>query len=184
MSVITRKGKRCDMSKLNAMEDFRRSIDYRLLKQDDQTIRLTGTILDRFHDIEVVVLVAIATMTITDTTMVFRRAPTGDCNNVCRRIPQLVGLVIGPGMSRALQNVLGGIQGCGNVRNLLLGLLPLALNMRAAAGITDERCMLDTIHEELLGTCAGYANPVVRQHQHYGNMKLSAEQINMAEVRL
>jgi hypothetical protein len=55
---------------------------------------------------------------------------------------------------------LGGVTGCGNMRNLLLGLLPLALNLKAAAGIQDERVMLDTIHGQLLGACAGYANPV------------------------
>jgi len=47
---------------------------------------------------------------------------------------------------------------CGNIRNLLLGLLPLALNVRVSAGFTDEREMLDTIHEKLRGTCAGYAS--------------------------
>lgn len=148
------------MPQLNAMEDFHRSIDYRLLKLNDETARLTGTIRDKFHDVEVNVLVDIASMTITDVTMAFRQAPTSDCNNVCQRIPDLVGLIIGPGMSRALMKALGGVEGCGNMRNLLLGLLPLALNLRAAAGLLDERVMLDTIHEQLLGACAGYANPV------------------------
>ena len=45
------------------------------------------------------------------------------------------------------------------VLNLLQGLLPLALNYRAGAGVNDEREMLDAIHEQLLGTCAGYAAP-------------------------
>jgi hypothetical protein len=54
--------------------------------------------------------------------------------------------------------VLGGSEGCGNLRNLLLGLLPLALNVKAAAGFSDEQEMLDAIHEQLRGTCAGYTD--------------------------
>lgn len=148
------------MSQLNSMEDFKRSIDYRLLKLDATTARLTGTIQDRFHDVEVVVLVDIDSMTITDVTMAFRQSPTTDCNNVRNRIPELVGITIGPGMGRSLMKALGGTEGCGNVRTLLLGLLPLALNLKASAGINDERQMLDKIHQQLQGTCAGYANPV------------------------
>lgn len=40
---------------------------------------------------------------------------------------------------------------------------PLALNVRACAGIMDEREMLDAIQEELRGTCAGYAGPEKRE---------------------
>jgi hypothetical protein len=54
--------------------------------------------------------------------------------------------------------VLGGGVGCGNLRNLLLGLLPLAINVKASAGFRDEQDMLDAIHEQLRGTCAGYAD--------------------------
>lgn len=145
------------------MEDFQRDISYRLLKREDGTLSLTATLKDRFHDIELKVLVDGKSLVITSADVNFRRSPTSDCPNVSERLAGLAGIVIGKGLNRRLMEALGGGEGCGNLRNLLLGLLPLALNVRAGAGITDEREMLDTIHEKLLGTCAGYARPVERE---------------------
>lgn len=144
------------------MEDFQRDISYRLLKQEDGQLGLTATLRDRFHDIVLEVLVDGETLAITAARVEFGKSPTADCRNVSPRLEELKGLVIGRGLNRRLLEVLGGGEGCGNLRNLLLGLLPLAMNVRASTGITDEREMLDTIHEKLLGTCAGYANPVPR----------------------
>jgi len=149
------------MSPLNTMEDFRRDIAYRVLKREDGSILLTGTLQDRFHDIEMQVDVDAERMAITDIRAVFRRSPTSDCRNVSAQLQKLVGTVIGKGLNRRLMATLGGgEEGCGNLRSMLSGLLPLALNVRASAGITDEREMLDTIHRQLRGTCAGYAGPV------------------------
>jgi hypothetical protein len=144
------------------MEDFQRDISYRLLKREDGQLALTATLRDRFHDIVLEVLVDCETLAITAARVEFRKSPTTDCRNVSPRLEQLKGLVIGKGLNRRLMELLGGGEGCGNLRNLLLGLLPLAMNVKASAGITDEREMLDTIHERLLGTCAGYATPLKR----------------------
>lgn len=148
------------MSQLNNMEDFERNISYRLLKKGDGTATLTALMTDRFHDVEVNVTVDDTTLEIISAGAEFRRSPTTDCRNVSLRLQGLIGFQIGRGLNKRVTDALGGSEGCGNVRNLLLGLLPLALNLRAAAGITDEREMLDNIHEQLRGTCAGYLNPV------------------------
>jgi hypothetical protein len=146
----------------NAMEDFQRDISYHVLKQGDGTIALTATLRDRFHDILAEVIVSGDTLSIISARADFRTSPTGDCQNVSARLAQLVGFAIGKGLNRKLMEVLGGGEGCGNLRNLFLGLLPLALNVRASAGIKHEQEMLDTIHEQLRGTCAGYVGPVQR----------------------
>ena len=140
----------------NSMEDFQRDICHRVLKQEDGTILLTGTIRDRFHDIEVRVQVEPEALTITQLQAEFRAAPTQYCKRVNERLQGLIGFPIGRGLQRKLVEVLGGGEGCGNLRTMLLGLLPLALNIRAAAGIRDEQEMLDAIHAQLAGTCAGY----------------------------
>lgn len=70
------------MQELNTMEDFRRDISYRLLKQHDGTAILTAKLTDRFHDITVDVVVHAATLTIISANAEFRRAPTADCGNV------------------------------------------------------------------------------------------------------
>ena len=147
------------MTQLNPMEDFRRDISYRLLKKDDGTACLTATLKDRFHDIVAEVVVEVDTLKILAAKADFHRSPTPDCGNVSSRMQGLVGFTIGRGLQRKLSEVLGGEEGCGNMRNLLMGLLPLALNLVAAAGITDEAQMMDAIHEKLVGTCAGYLTP-------------------------
>ncbi|HEY6837303.1 MAG TPA: DUF2889 domain-containing protein [Geobacteraceae bacterium] len=147
---------------LNSMEDFQRDISYRALKREDGQVSLTALLRDRFHDIEVRVVADLDTLTITAAGVDVRKSPTLDCRNVAERLDGLVGFTIGKGLNRKLMEVLGGGAGCGNIRNLLLGLLPLAMNVRASAGINDERDMLDTIHEKLLGTCTGYTTPPVR----------------------
>jgi hypothetical protein len=147
----------------NSMEDFQRDISYRALKREDGRVSLTAFLRDRFHDIEVEVVAELDTLAITAATVDIRKSPTPDCCNVAARLDGLVGFIIGKGLNRKLMEVLGGGEGCGNIRNLLLGLLPLAMNVKASAGFTDERAMLDTIHEKLRGTCTGYANPVPRR---------------------
>lgn len=144
------------MRTLNAMEDFHRDIGYRVLVREDENIALVGTLRDRFHDIELEIVVEGESLRILDGCVAFRSAPSPHCHRVQERLGHLVGVVIGPGLSRRLNAAFGGPSGCGNLRTLLAGLLPLALNVRASAGIDDEKEMLDTIHHHLRGTCVGY----------------------------
>lgn len=147
------------MAELNPMEDFQRDISYRVLRQNDGTAKLTALMKDRFHDVVAEVVVDVATLKVISAQADFHRSPTPDCGNVSTRMQGLVGFVVGKGLQRKLAEVLGGGEGCGNMRNLLLGLLPLALNLRAASGISSEQEMMDAIHDKLVGTCAGYLSP-------------------------
>ena len=144
------------MRKLNSMEDFTRDIQYRVLLQEDESISLVGTMRDCFHDIEVQIIVDGDSLEITGSTANFRKAPSSYCDQVATRLALLKGVVIGKGLSRKLNAALGGREGCGNLRTLLTGLLPLALNVKASAGISDEMEMHATIHHHLQGTCVGY----------------------------
>lgn len=143
------------MTPLNAMEDFKREISCHVQRNDDQIV-LTANLKDRFHDIRMEVLADFASLRITAARVNFVRHPSDDCPNVAWRMEQLVGFTIGRGLNRKLQETFGGGEGCGNLRVMLLGLLPLAMNVKAAAGFTDEGAMLDSIREGLVGSCAGY----------------------------
>jgi hypothetical protein len=143
------------MVALNAMEDFRRDISYHV-RRDEANIVLTAQLKDRFHDIRMEVLADFETLAISAARVNFVRHPSEDCPNVAWRMERLVGFVIGKGLNRKLQETFGGGEGCGNLRVMLLGLLPLAMNVKAAAGFTDEKEMLDSIRERLTGSCAGY----------------------------
>lgn len=143
------------MAPLNAMEDFKRDISYHV-QRNDGLIVMTAHLKDRFHDIRMEVLTDLESLKITAARVNFVRNPSVDCPAVARRMERLVGFTIGRGLNRKLQETFGGGEGCGNLRMLLLGLLPLALNVKAAAGFTDESAVLDSIRKRLAGSCAGY----------------------------
>lgn len=138
------------------MEDFNRQIGVHLLKRGNGSALLTGIIKDRFHNIVLEVEVSIANLIISAIIVDFRQAPSSSYQEVAVPLSTLIGMKIGPGMSRQLMAALGGPLGCGNLRNLLQSLLPLVLNLSAATGIEDEAEMLTAIHRHLVGTCAGY----------------------------
>lgn len=144
------------MRKLNSMENFKRDIGYQVVVQEDETILLTGTLKDRFHDISVEVVVDALSLEILRSGCTFNAAPSQYCNRVEERFELLKGIVVGKGLSRALNVALGGVNGCGNLRTLLIGLLPLVLNVKASRGVSDEQEVLDVIHHQLQGTCIGY----------------------------
>lgn len=144
------------MPQLNAMEDFQRDLSYHVRRGDDDQIVLTANLKDRYHDIRIEVLADFESLRITAARVNFVRHPSADCPHVAWRMEKLVGFTIGKGLNRKLQETFGGGEGCGNLRVMLLGLLPLAMNVKAAAGFTDEPAMLDSIRERLTGSCAGY----------------------------
>jgi hypothetical protein len=144
------------MPQLNAMEDFRRDVSYHVLRGEDGRIELTARLTDRFHDIRMNVLADLDTLAIIAAQVDFVRHPSPDCPAAAARMEQMVGFVIGRGLNRKLQETFGGGEGCGNLRVMLQGLLPLALNVKAATGFTDEGEMLESIKERLTGSCAGY----------------------------
>ncbi len=140
----------------NPMQGFQRAITYDVWAADDGPMTLTARLNDRFHDIEVAIVVDIAGLEILDSRVDFRRTPTPHCSEAAGKCAQLHGFVIGRGLSRKLTEVFGGPEGCGNLRVMLAGLLPLAINLQACAKLDDEEAALAAIHDRLLGSCAGY----------------------------
>lgn len=139
----------------NAFEDFQRDISYRIFKVE-AGIALTATMKDLFHDIFIDIRVHPETMMITAARLDFLQHPTEFCPRIERSVSALVGTVIGKGMSKRLAEIFGGSEGCGNVRTMLMGLLPLALNAKAATGISNQDEMLEKMRKVLKGSCIGY----------------------------
>jgi hypothetical protein len=140
---------------MNVFDDFQRDISYRICRRDGK-IAMTATMKDVFHDIFVAITVEPDTMVISSALVNFIRHPAENCPAVEQAMSRLVGTVVGKGMTRRLVDIFGGGEGCGNIRTMLMGLLPLALNARASEGISDQAEMLAKIKQELTGTCAGY----------------------------
>ncbi len=143
----------------NVFADFQRDIVYRIFPCEGG-LALTATMKDVFHDIFIEVHVAPDSMRISSAMVNFLQHPTEYCPEIERAMAALVGTVIGKGMTRRLLELFGGSEGCGNIRTMLMGLLPLALNAKAAAGIADQNEMLEKMRKELTGTCIGYPQAV------------------------
>lgn len=139
----------------NAFDDFQREISYRVFRSDGDIV-LTATMKDVFHDIFIEIRVAPDTMKISSATVNFLKQPTDYCHEIDKAMAALAGTIIGKGMTKRLVELFGGSEGCGNIRTMLMGLLPLALNAKAAAGIKDRDEMLEKIRRELTGSCIGY----------------------------
>lgn len=143
------------MQTLSDFEDFKRDISYRVFKVD-QEIALTATMQDVFHDIFVEIRVNPEKMMIVSARADFLKQPTDFCSEIDKSMTELVGEIIGKGISKRLSEIFGGSKGCGNIRTLLMGLLPLALNAKAATGSRDQAEILEKMTKELTGTCIGY----------------------------
>lgn len=141
------------------MTEFERHITYRVHEEENDRLILVAEMSDRFHDIALTVSVDLPTLTVRHAHAEFRRFPSPDCPHAAPALQRLSGLVIGKGLSKSVNAALGGSTGCGNLRTLLLGLLPLALNARASAGCETDDQVLRRVHEQLQGTCIGYARP-------------------------
>lgn len=143
------------MCTTNVFDDFSRDLAYRVFKMDGLIV-LTATLKDIFHDIFIEIRVSPEDLLIVGATVNFLKQPTDYCHHIDKAISELVGTHIGKGMNKRLIRIFGGSEGCGNIRTVLMGLLPLALNAKAASGITDQDEMLEKISTELTGTCIGY----------------------------
>ena len=143
------------MQQDNAFEDFKRDISYRIFRCPEG-IALTATMKDVFHDIFIEIIVDVGNLRILSARVNFLKQPTDYCQQIDKAMSLLVGTVIGKGLNKRLIEIFGGGEGCGNIRTLLMGLLPLALNAKAANGIKDRNDMLEKISKELSGTCIGY----------------------------
>lgn len=138
-----------------AFDDFTRDISYRVFRCGDE-ISLTASMKDVFHDIFLEVRVDPETMRISSARVNFYQHPSDFCPQIDKGMATLVGTTIGKGISKKLVEIFGGSEGCGNIRTLLMGLLPLALNAKAAIGTKTQGEMLEKIRKELTGTCIGY----------------------------
>jgi len=143
------------MKQDNAFEDFKRDISYRIFRCPEG-IGLTATMKDVFHDIFIEIIADADNLRILSARVNFLKQPTDYCQQIDKAMSLLVGTVIGKGLNKRLIEIFGGGEGCGNIRTMLMGLLPLALNAKAASGIKDQNEMLTKISKELTGTCIGY----------------------------
>lgn len=142
------------------MQNFQRHISHTISFDKNGNIVLRGTLKDVFHDIVVEFLIEKDELEIIDVTTRFHKSPTEHCCHIEERMMLFIGEKITPGLTRTIIKILGGAKGCGNLYAILVGLLPLAVNAKAAAGLGDPEEVMKAIQARLTGTCAGYPEEV------------------------
>lgn len=141
------------------MDEFKRNIAFDLVKDEDNNLVVINALKDRFHDILLEVTLDYDSLTIQKIKVDYRKCPSKNCVIKQSKIDQLIGTPIAKGLTKKLYETLGGPQGCTNLRNMLLCSLPMAINVKAAAGVEEDDIVSYKIHENLMGTCIGYSEP-------------------------
>nr|WP_320048833.1 DUF2889 domain-containing protein [uncultured Desulfuromonas sp.] len=136
--------------------DFQRTVHYSIAQNDQGHFILKAHLKDRLHDIETIVTTSPDTLEILSASASFNRSPSPFCSQSEKRFANLVGLSIGKGLSLELRERLAGGDGCGNLRTMMLGLLPLAINARVSQGSESDEQAFEMMQQALEGTCAGF----------------------------
>lgn len=140
----------------NMIESFQRDIIHKIFINDVNQIILTGTLKDIVHDIFIEFTIDQELLEIENVIVKFKQSPTVHCYEIEERVKLFIGLKIKTGLTRSILKILGTKEGCGNLLTLVMGLLPLAINAKAGAGLGKNYEVMDAIKQKLTGTCVGY----------------------------
>ncbi|MDO8674181.1 MAG: DUF2889 domain-containing protein [Dehalococcoidia bacterium] len=110
------------------MTIFSRNIAVDIDEGTEGTLLVKSRMVDRFHDISVLLTVSNPGFTILDVEVEMAVAPDEGCNLVYPLAKKLVGLSIAGGFNRRVVSILAGANGCSNVLNMVLVAAPLAIN--------------------------------------------------------
>ncbi len=134
---------------------LQRDIRHTVSTGSNGVILLSATMRDPHHDMELHVTVS-RELVIDGIELIWHKSPSPHCRDIVRQLKALEGTSIGHGIVRRVCDTLGGAAGCGNLRSILLGLLPLAINAHAAYGHSDEAEMRAAMDARMRGVCAGF----------------------------
>jgi len=134
---------------------LQRNIRHTVSTEPNGEILLSATMKDPYHDMELHITVS-RDLLIESIKLIWRKSPSPHCQDIVSKLKTLEGTPIGHGIVRRVCDTLGGSSGCSNLRSILLGLLPLAINAHAAYGHADEAEMYTAMDAGMRGVCAGF----------------------------
>ncbi len=131
----------------------RRSIEYEAFDEGD-TLRIVGRLVDtrpwaedgdvvsRVHDMELVVIVDLADLCITEADAVMHTFPHTECPGIAPSFSGLVGLSVARGYTRQVQSRFGGPRGCTHLEQLARSLGPVVVQ-----SVTSRRALAVSLGE-------------------------------------
>lgn len=99
---------------------FNRYKNTQVEKVDNITVKLTSTMCDTFHEINMVMLVDLNKAIVMDAKVEFLRQPDAICTETAKLADKLIGLNLGPGLTKRVKEVVGGPSGCTHLMDLVL----------------------------------------------------------------
>lgn len=137
---------------------FSRNMNTKVGCEKGGDITIISEMTDQFHHF-IVTVTAGRDLVIKDVQVEMQKSPTPLCQNKIQEMKSLVGVQIGRGFTGKVLEVLGGHNGCNNLKNMLLTSLPLAINIQAAYDSDGYESAQEKMHRRLQGTCVGYSLP-------------------------
>jgi hypothetical protein len=111
-------------------------------------------------------------MKITDVAVVMAAAPFPECQQAKPPMSRLIGCTLGSGWRKAIDQALGGTQGCAHLRELLFNMATAAyqtiplyrMHLRRLEGLPEPVLKRPPLH---LGQCLAwdFDGPVVKRHK-------------------
>ena len=99
---------------------FNRYKNTQVEKLDNDILKITSTMCDTFHEIDMVLYVDLNDTIIKEAKIQFIRQPDIICKETAKLADVLVGLSMGPGLTQKVKELLGGPSGCTHLMDLTL----------------------------------------------------------------
>lgn len=142
------------------MSLFSRKIDIDINPAGNDTLALTTTLADMYHDIRLRLEIGTWDGMIRNASLHMERIPHPDCRKMADKAQLLCGLEVGPGFTKKVLTLLGGECGCPNLVNLVFITAPLARNAAVVLKQRQEKLTddeMDRLWQDVLGgVCAAY----------------------------
>lgn len=124
-------------------------------EMDNELYQASGTFIDTYHEINLTLHVKRNNLEIVWAKAEMVRIPDADCAEAQKQDRLLVGLKIGPGLRKALQNTVGNEQGCTHLADLALDLVKAVIvaNNKAGEPFLSEQEIVDKYSTLYGGTC-------------------------------
>jgi hypothetical protein len=150
------------------MDIFQRSIHSNVKRRGEDHLLVTSSLLDLEHSIHFEMVVRISTATIEAAKGAMSKTPLTLCLRGTEGISELVGLTIGRGVVRQIQERLGGPRGCAHMVELILdavrlvSMLLIGDTVNYWSELKEEMTEEEIVargKEKLKNTCLVFAEP-------------------------
>ncbi len=138
------------------MTAFNRTKSCTVLELDEVLLEARGTFLDTVHEMNLTIRVEKETLTIVGAEAEMVRVPQPFCRDVQGREAKLMGIKIGAGTRRAVQEAVGDSHGCTHLAELALDVVRAVIqaDYKLYGRVLSQEELISKYAPHLAGTCS------------------------------